>query len=895
MHADFPARTAHLETSGGTVAYLPVDSAIAEAGGDSARLPVTVRILVEMYLRRGWLGHTDRRSVSAGISDLVAMATFPAARPCSVKFAPTRVLCQDHSGLPALLDLAAMRASLAGRGMPPQQIDPVVPIDLVVDHSVEVQVAGSPGALQANLEFEYARNAERYRFLRWAEQAFGTLRIVPPGRGIVHQVHLEHLARVVAVVPGRFGEPLACPDTVLGTDSHTPMINSLGVLGFGVGGIEAEAAMLGQPVALEVPEVVGIKVTGEVTPGVTATDLVLTLTEILRAECVVGSLLEFIGDEVDQLPIHDRATLANMCPEYGATCALFPVDQHTLHYLKTTGRDADTLDLVERYAKIQGLFQDSSTRHFTRVIDFDLSKVEPCMAGPDRPDRRIPLSRVPASFDSARLARKRTATTPSPSGLDDGAIVIAAITSCTNTSNPASMLAAGLLARNAVRRGLTTKPWVKASLAPGSRVVTRYLDSIGLLLYLEKLGFHLVGYGCTTCIGNSGPLLANAARAVSERDLSVVAVLSGNRNFEGRIHPSVRAAYLASPPLVVAWALAGTIRRDLSSEPIGHSTDGKPVMLAEVWPQPEEVERLLGHALDADLFADEYASIFEGDAQWRALSSAPGPLFEWDSNSTYIVPPPFLADEHRAPFKDLHGARMLMYLGDAVTTDHISPAGPIPADSPAGRYLLDHGVQPGALGSYGGRRGNHEVLLRGTFTNRRLHNRLALGRDGGWTAHLPDGELMTVHAATERYRAEGVPLIVVAGREYGMGSSRDWAAKGPRLLGVRAVLAASFERIHRSNLIGMGIVPLQFQSHQSAESLGLDGSEEFDIGGLASLQTRGQVRIKTRKHSGETVEFPVLARVESDRELDCLRSGGILPLALDRVLEQIRRSEGDDR
>jgi len=864
-------RTETLNTSGGPVSCLMVGDAVDEAGGDTGRLPVTALVLAEMYQRRMWTGRTDEASGFAAIRDLVS-----ANWPRSLEFAPVRVLCQDHSGLPALLDLAAMRDHLARAGSPPDHVDAVVPVDLVIDHSVEVRVAGSRDALRANLADEYARNAERYRFLRWAEQAFERLRIVPPGRGIVHQVHLEHVARVVTVLPGPGNAPLACPDTVLGTDSHTPMINSLGVLGFGVGGVEAEAAMLGEPVSLRVPEVVAVRLTGEVGPGVTATDLVLTLTQLLRAEGVVGALLEFTGDGVANLAIHDRATLANMCPEYGATCALFPVDRRTLDYLRMTGRDADTVDLVERYTKSQGMFQTGSgERRFSRVVDFCLSTVEPCVAGPDRPHARVPLSRVPASFPAP------PATTSAD--VDHGSVVIAAITSCTNTSNPASMLAAGLLARNAVRRGLRTRPWVKTSLAPGSRVVTRYLENTGLSTYLDKLGFQVVGYGCTTCIGNSGPLLPEVARAIRDRDLSAVAVLSGNRNFEGRIHPDVRGAYLASPPLVVAWALAGTVRRDLTTEPLGHDPDGRPVLLSELWPSQRELAELLGHAVDPALFREEYAAIGEGEENWRALAPPTGPLFDWPERSTYLVPPPFFSAEHREPLADLRGARALLYLGDAVTTDHISPAGQIPAASPAGEYLRAHGTPAGELGSYGGRRGNHEVLLRGAFSNPRLRNLLVDGH-GGRTAFLPDGTPMSVHAAAERYRTAGVPLIVLAGRDYGMGSSRDWAAKGPRLLGVRAVLAVGFERIHRSNLVGMGIAPIQFPDGQDARSLGLDGTEEFDIEGLANLTEGGHVRVRAAKSDGQLVEFDARVRAESSRDVACLRGGGILPLALAREL-----------
>ncbi|HSL10264.1 MAG TPA: aconitate hydratase AcnA [Actinomycetota bacterium] len=856
-----------LETSAGAVDIHRL-AWLAEQGLDGAALPHTVRILLENLLRRA-----GTRDVSD--DDVRALAAWPAPA-ADIAFMPGRVLMQDFTGVPAVVDLAAMRSAVDRAGRDPSSVNPLVPVDLVIDHSVQVDLFRSEDAYEANIDFEYRRNGERYALLRWAQQAFDNVRVVPPGAGICHQVNLEHLGQVVSTRDG-----VAFPDTLVGTDSHTTMINGLGVLGWGVGGIEAEAAMLGQPMFLPQPVVLGVEVTGELPAGTTATDLVLTLTEMLRAHGVVGTFVEFFGDGLSSLTVADRATLSNMCPEYGATAAYFPVDDEVLRYLRFTGR-GDRVDLVERYTKEQGLFRrdGDAAPTFSETLALDLSSIEPSVAGPRRPQDRVALGAAPASFAEAFGEIRQ----PDADGVRDGSVVIAAITSCTNTSNPSVMVGAGLLAKKAVDAGLVTKPWVKTSLAPGSRVVTDYLDRAGLTPYLEKLGFGLVGYGCTTCIGNSGPLPDDVAAAVDERDLNVVAVLSGNRNFEGRIHPQVRASYLASPPLVVAYALAGRIDLDLTSEPLGEGADG-PVFLRDVWPSPVEIAEAVRDAITEDQFAQQYARIWEGDERWRRLPTPPGPAYAWDPASTYVQEPPFFTDLAPPVAGDIEGARVLVKVGDSITTDHISPAGSIKADSPAGRYLVERGVEPRDFNSYGARRGNHEVMMRGTFANIRLRNELAPGTEGSYTTHLASGEVTSIFEAAERYRADGTPLAVLAGTEYGSGSSRDWAAKGPSLLGVRFVLAESYERIHRSNLVGMGVLPLQYADGASASSLGLDGTETFSVRGIASGIEPGQrVQVEARKDDGTAVTFEAILRVDGRAEVEYVDAGGVLSLVLGQML-----------
>src|SRR5438445_5188195 len=811
--------------------YYPLNR-LADAGfGDPAKLPITVKILLEGLRRQAGGGRVSETS-------LRALSRWPERPPADaeVPYLPARVLLQDFTGVPAVLDLAAMRSAMQRAGKDAGRIDPLVQADLVIDHSVQVDAFGSLGSYARNIEREYERNGERYALLRWAPQAFHNFSVVPPGMGICHQVNLERLSRVVQVQTDATGS-LALPDTLLGTDSHTPMVNGLGVLGWGVGGIEAEAALLGQPTYLPTPVVVGVRMTGSLRPGATATDLVLTLTEMLRAHGVVNKFVEFCGAGLASLSVPDRATLSNMCPEYGATASLFPVDQQTLRYLETTGRDRQLIELVERYTREQGMFRtdESATPVFDELLELDLDAVEPSVAGPKRPQDRVPLPKVwqsfktafameegPSNNDVARFDSEggvaepvgghqhATAVMARPAQqLRNGSVVIAAITSCTNTSNPSVMVAAGLLAKRAVERGLRVSPTVKTSLAPGSRVVTDYLRAAGLMPYLEELGCYLVGYGCTTCIGNSGPLASPEIEAAVEKEkLNVVAVLSGNRNFEGRIHPLVRASYLASPPLVVAYALAGDIRRNLSRDPLGTDREGKPVHLSELWPSADEVDPAARGSLQVDMFAHEYEHIFDGDEHWKRMAAPEGPTYEWDAESTYVREPPYFKNMQASPrgLEDIVNARALVALGNSITTDHISPAGSIPTDSPAGRYLVEHGVELADFNSYGARRGNHEVLVRGTFANVRLRNTL-VDREGYWTRHLPDGAEMTIHEAADRYREEGVPLVVLAGKEYGSGSSRDWAAKGPLLLGVRAVIADSFERIHRRHLPGRGLRP----------------------------------------------------------------------------------------
>jgi aconitate hydratase len=857
---------------------------------------VTLKILLENVLR-----HAGRGVVEP--SDVEALASWrpDGGRPADIPFMPGRVILQDFTGVPAVVDLAAMRDAMAELGGDPAKVNPLVPADLVIDHSVQVDAFGTPAAFAVNVAREYERNGERYQLLRWAQTAFRNLRVVPPGTGIVHQVNLEYLASVVDVRPDEVGR-VAFPDTLVGTDSHTTMVNGLGVLGFGVGGIEAEAVLLGQPLYQPLPRIVGVRLAGQLPRGATATDLVLVVTEMLRSFGVVGSFVEFAGDGLAGLALADRATIANMSPEFGATATLFPIDDETLAYLRLTGRDAERIALVERYAKDQGLWREPGAGPaFNTALTLDLATVEPSVAGPRRPQDRVPLPRLRESFRSAFPAAGGTASpgdgeTPYPAvalevrgeraDLRTGSVVIAAITSCTNTSNPTVMVGAGLLARNAVRRGLTVPPTVKTSLAPGSKAVTSYLADAGLMEPLEKLGFALAGYGCTTCIGNSGPLDDSIAAAIESHELVTAAVLSGNRNFEGRIHPLARASYLASPPLVVAFALAGRVDTDLSTEPVGIGDDGRPVYLADLWPSAEEVRDVIRDAVDPKVFQQTYATVFDGDDRWRALPIPSGDRYAWDPDSTYIARPPFLdgmTGEPAAP-RDIAGARVLAVLGDSVTTDHISPAGSIAAWSPAGAWLQEHGVTPVEFNSYGARRGHHEVMARGTFGNIRLRNAL-VEREGPYTRHLPDDEEMFIYDAARRYAAEGVPLVVLAGREYGSGSSRDWAAKGPLLLGVRAVIAESYERIHRSNLVGMGILPLQFLPGDTAATLGLTGRETFTIRGIADGPSPGQrLTIEVVDEGGASRRFEATCRLDGPIDVDYYRAGGILPAVLRRLL-----------
>jgi aconitate hydratase A / 2-methylisocitrate dehydratase len=879
-----------------------------------SRLPYSLKILLENLLRR-----EDSAFVKA--DDIRAVAEWNAAGTPSteISFMPARVLLQDFTGVPCVVDLAVMRDAIVSLGGNPDRVNPIQPVELVIDHSVQVDYFGRADAFSLNAELEFTRNRERYAFLRWGQRAFRNFKVVPPDTGIVHQVNLEYLARVIfsATVDGQI---VAYPDTLVGTDSHTTMVNGLGVVGWGVGGIEAEAAMLGQPISMLIPQVLGFRLTGVLPRGTTATDLVLTITEALRKHGVVGKFVEFFGAGLRHLTIADRATLGNMCPEYGATVAIFPIDDMTLDYLRLTGRDEAHVRLVEDYARAQGLFRtdDSPEAVYSEVIDLDLASVEPSLAGPKRPQDRVSLSRAKAAFQtalptmqapakagkstdagggrqgvatatSARAQSGVAVADPVLDELDHGAVVIAAITSCTNTSNPSVMIGAGLVAKKAVERGLTRKPWVKSSLAPGSKVVSEYLKAAGLTTYLDELGFNLVGYGCTTCIGNSGPLPDEVSAIVREKNLVVCSVLSGNRNFEGRIQQEVRANYLASPPLVVAYALAGWITTDLTTEPLGEDSDGAPVFLKDIWPTEQELQETMLKAVNAEMFRRSYADVFAGDARWQSLPTPEGGLFRWDDASTYVRKPTFLDGMTMtpSPARDITGARVLTLLGDSITTDHISPAGSIKPDSPAGRYLVERGVKPADFNSYGARRGNHEVMLRGTFANVRLRNQMAPGTEGGWTRYQPGDDVMTIYDASVRYGQAGVPLLVIAGKEYGSGSSRDWAAKGTQLLGVRAVIAESFERIHRSNLVNMGVLPLEFQGGQNAASLGLTGTESFDLGGIAeSLKPRGDVRIVARSANGQVREFAATARIDTPEELVAFRHGGILPYVVRQLMSR---------
>ena len=852
---------------------------------DLAKLPFSLRILLENLLRC-----EDGRFVHA--EDIRALASWrPGAPEKEIAFMPARVLLQDFTGVPAIVDLATMREAVQRMGGNPKRINPLFPAELVIDHSVQVDNFGNVNAFGLNAELEFQRNVERYAFLRWGQTAFQNFKVVPPDTGICHQVNLEYLARVVCAMPygNRFE---AYPDSVVGTDSHTTMVNALGVFGWGVGGIEAEAAMLGQPSSMLIPEVVGFRLHGRLSEGATATDLVLTVTEMLRKKGVVGKFVEFYGSGLSTLSVPDRATIANMAPEYGATMGFFPVDKETLNYLQFTARSAEQVALVEAYCKEQMLFRtdETSAPLFNDTLELDLGAVEPTVAGPKRPQDRVALRQAKSSFTKVveGTPPKHVAVRNNGDSFDlsSGSVVIAAITSCTNTSNPSLMLGAGLLAKKAVERGLHVKPWVKTSLAPGSKVVTDYLLAAGLTQYLEKLNFHLVGYGCTTCIGNSGPLPEAIGAAIKDNNLIAVAVLSGNRNFEGRIHPLVRANYLASPPLVVAYALAGRMDMDLTTEPLGNDLQGKPVYLKDVWPTPQEIEATVRSSVTSEQYSKQYSEVFEGDAHWKSLAIPQGDIYKWDPKSTYIKMPPYFDNMPKTPpaLADIHGAKVLAILGDSVTTDHISPAGSIPVDSPAGKYLIANGVKPHEFNSYGARRGNHEVMMRGTFANIRLRNQLAPGTEGGWTLFLPDGEKMSIYDAAVKYREAGVPLVVLAGKEYGSGSSRDWAAKGTRLLGVRAVIAESYERIHRSNLVGMGVLPLEFKTGENRETLGLSGHEVFNIEGVSSLTPKKPITVHAKSGDGRTKTFSAIARVDTPEEVSYYHHGGILQYVLRQML-----------
>jgi aconitate hydratase len=858
-------------------------------GGNVARLPFSLKVLLENLLR-----HEDEKFVFA--EDIRALAGWDptsaaGASEKEISFMPARVLLQDFTGVPAVVDLAAMREAMRTLGGDAKKINPLLPAELVIDHSVQVDRFGTTNSFAFNAELEMQRNIERYAFLRWGQKGFQNFRVVPPDTGICHQVNLEYLARVVFSETEN-GKRVAFPDSLVGTDSHTTMVNGLGVFGWGVGGIEAEAAMLGQPLSMLIPAVVGFKLHGRLPEGATATDLVLTVTQMLRKKGVVGKFVEFYGTGLSSLTLPDRATIANMAPEYGATMGFFPVDAEALAYLRFTARDEERVRLVEAYTKEQGLFRTDATPDpiFSDKLELDLAKVVPTMAGPKRPQDSVPLTEAKISFEKTLTAAPKHVSVQNNGDkfdLADGAVVIAAITSCTNTSNPSLMLGAGLLAKKAVERGLTTKPWVKTSFAPGSKVVTDYIEKAGLWPFLEKLRFHLVGYGCTTCIGNSGPLSEPISKAIKDNNLVAVSVLSGNRNFEGRINPLCRANYLASPPLVVAYALAGRMDFDMVNEPLGTDKAGKPVYLREIWPAPAEVEATMRSSVTSEMFRKEYGDVFTGDAQWRALPVPEGDRYAWDEKSTYIKHPPYFEQMPLKPgaLTDLHGLRALAVLGDSVTTDHISPAGSIPADSPAGKYLISCGVQPKDFNSYGARRGNHEVMMRGTFANIRLRNLLAPGTEGGWTTHQPSGEKMSIYEAAMKYRDEHVPLIVIAGKEYGSGSSRDWAAKGTILLGARAVLAESFERIHRSNLVGMGVLPLEFLLGETPKTLGLTGLEIFDIEGLAqNFEPRKKMKVLARDPSGKKTKFTAVARVDTPFEMAYYQHGGILHYVLRQML-----------
>ncbi|QDP19363.1 aconitate hydratase AcnA [Sphingomonas xanthus] len=873
-----------LEAGGKRYAYYSLEKAAA-ALGDVSRLPFSMKVLLENLLR-----FEDGDTVTR--DDLQSMVDWQKERRINreIQYRPARVLMQDFTGVPAVVDLAAMRDAMKGLGGDAQKINPQVPVHLVIDHSVMVDEFGNPKAFEKNVELEYARNAERYEFLKWGSQAFDNFKVVPPGTGICHQVNLENIAQTVWSSKDQSGEEVAYPDTLVGTDSHTTMVNGLGVLGWGVGGIEAEAAMLGQPVSMLIPEVVGFRLSGALKEGITATDLVLTVTQMLRAKGVVGRFVEFFGPGLDALSLADRATIANMAPEYGATCGFFPIDERTIEYLKLTGRDDDRIELVRAYAEAQGMWRDSSTPDpiFTDTVDLDMGSVEPSLAGPKRPQDRVRLSEVDELFNAElettyqKHDDPRVAVAGESFDIGNGDVMIAAITSCTNTSNPSVLIAAGLVARKAREKGLTRKPWVKTSLAPGSQVVTEYLNASGLSEDLDAIGFNLVGYGCTTCIGNSGPLPEPISKAINENDLVAASVLSGNRNFEGRVSPDCRANYLASPPLVVAYALMGTVRSDMNKTPLGQDRQGVDVFLKDVWPTNDEVRQLIDAHVSRDMFISRYADVYAGDERWRAIEVGGGDTYDWPEQSTYIQNPPYFTGMTMTPepLTDIEGARALALFGDSITTDHISPAGAIKLDSPAGSYLIDKDVPRAEFNSYGARRGNHQVMMRGTFANIRIRNRMLDGVEGGMTRYVPTGETMPIYDAAMKYQAEGTPLVVIAGKEYGTGSSRDWAAKGTILLGVRAVLAESFERIHRSNLVGMGVLPLQFADGENCATFALDGSETFAVEGVADIAPRQDVEVKVTRANGEQLVIKARCRIDTYNELEYYRSGGILHYVL---------------
>lgn len=862
--------------------YYSLPAAYQAGLGDCSNLPFSLKVLLENLLR-----FEDGNTVT--VEDIQAVGKWLKNRSSDreIAYRPARVLMQDFTGVPAVVDLAAMRDAMVKLGGDPQKINPLTPVDLVIDHSVQVDEFGDQTAFKDNVHIEMQRNHERYTFLRWGQQAFNNFRVVPPGTGICHQVNLEYLAKAVWTNEVN-GETFAYPDTLVGTDSHTTMINGLGVLGWGVGGIEAEAAMLGQPITMLIPEVVGFKMTGTLQEGITATDLVLTVTQILRKKGVVGKFVEFYGEGLGQLPLANRATIANMAPEYGATCGFFPIDEQTIDYLHLTGRDEDTIALVKAYAQAQGIWRTSGMADpvFTETLELDLGTVQPSLAGPKRPQDKVVLGDLTKAFDqmvadAGKNVAEKTGAPAASAELTDGAVVIAAITSCTNTSNPSVLMAAGLLAKKALEKGLQRKPWVKSSLAPGSKVVTDYLARAGLQTYLDQLGFNLVGYGCTTCIGNSGPLLEEVGKEVTTKNLIVCSVLSGNRNFEGRVHPQVKANWLASPPLVVAFALAGTTRIDLQTQPLGEDQQGKPVFLKDIWPSNAEIAHEVAK-ITREMFNKEYADVFTGDAEWKNISVAPGMTYSWKADSTYVQNPPFFTDLSLKPraIADVHGARVLALFGDSITTDHISPAGNIKADSPAGKYLQAHGVAAKDFNSYGARRGNHEVMMRGTFANIRIKNEMLSGIEGGMTKFLPTDEVMSIYDAAMLYQQAHTPLVVVAGKEYGTGSSRDWAAKGPALLGVKVVMAESYERIHRSNLIGMGILPLEFKEGVDRKTLKLDGSETFDFSNLNEIKPGDKVTAVMTRKDGKKEQIELHCRIDTQDELEYWRNGGILSYVL---------------
>jgi aconitate hydratase len=878
-----------LTAAGKSYDYFDLKLAAEKLGADFSRLPYSLKLLLENLLRFEdgvSVTQDDVRAFGAWLKDKTSTR--------EIAYRPARVLMQDFTGVPAVVDLAAMREAMAKRGGNAELINPLSPVDLVIDHSVMVDHYATPTAFDENVELEMQRNGERYEFLRWGQNAFNNFRVVPPGTGICHQVNLEYLAQVVWTDADQNGKNVAFPDTLVGTDSHTTMVNGLGVLGWGVGGIEAEAAMLGQPVSMLIPEVIGFRIKGSLREGCTATDLVLTVTQMLRKRGVVGKFVEFFGPGLANMPLADRATIGNMAPEYGATCGIFPVDEETLNYLRLSGRDEDRIALVEAYAKAQGMWRDDSVEpFFTDTLELNLGDVEPSLAGPKRPQDRVSLTSASAAFDDAWPSLNK-GTTPRDAevavnkqdyNLRHGDVVIAAITSCTNTSNPYVMMAAGIVAQKANALGLTRKPWVKSSLAPGSKVVSEYLEKAGLQVELDKLGFNLVGYGCTTCIGNSGPLLDEIEASVKDNDLVVASVLSGNRNFEGRVHPLVRANYLASPPLVVAYALAGTFNIDITSDPLGYGSNGQPVFLKDIWPTSKEVSDTVAKCVTRQMFQEKYADVFSGDQHWQSIKTSEGKTYGWNAKSTYVQHPPFFASSESS-LNDIQGANILGIFGDSITTDHISPAGNISKVSPAARYLSENGVEPADYNSYGSRRGNHEVMMRGTFANIRIRNEMLDGVEGGLTKYIPTGEQMSIYDAAMRYEAEATPLVIVAGQEYGTGSSRDWAAKGTRLLGVRAVIAESFERIHRSNLVGMGVIPLTFKEGTNRQTLGLKGDEVLSISGISTVQPRGTVTLTIQRADGSSEQVPLTCRIDTADEMKYVIAGGILHYVLGELAQK---------